>query len=127
MKNELLFTGLHHSSLVVENLDKALNFYCKVLGLKKNSGRPEMAYDGAWLDVGAQQVHLLNLPRTERSLQHVEHVGRDRHTAIHVNNIAAIADILKQHDIIFSMSSSGRQALFCRDPDGNGLEFIESV
>jgi len=23
------------------------------------------------------------------------------------------------------MSSSGRQALFCRDPDGNGLEFIQ--
>ena len=25
----------------------------------------------------------------------------------------------------YSMSRSGRRALFCRDPDGNGLEFIE--
>ena len=53
-----------------------------------------MAYDGAWLDVGAQQIHLLNLPATEQSLQKVEHVGRDRHVAIHVNDISAISDVL---------------------------------
>jgi len=30
-----------------------------------------------------------------------------------------------ENDISFTMSSSGRKALFCRDPDGNALEFIQ--
>ena len=124
MEKQILFLGLHHGSLIVENLEKALYFYCDVLGLQVNSGRPDMAYDGAWLDVGAQQIHLLNLEKTEQAVQKIEHVGRDRHLALHVNDIQQIASALDSHQITYTMSRSGRQALFCRDPDGNGLEFI---
>ena len=34
---------------------------------------------------------------------------------------------LEKEGIDYTMSRSGRQALFCRDPDGNALEFIASV
>ncbi|MCK5649286.1 MAG: glyoxalase, partial [Gammaproteobacteria bacterium] len=89
--------------------------------------RPQMSFDGAWLDVGEQQIHLLNLPETERKLNPPEHAGRDRHLAIHVTQIETIKSNLEADQIPFTMSRSGRQALFCRDPDGNGLEFIKVV
>jgi len=125
MENKSLFSGIHHSSLIVEDLDKSLQFYCDFLGLQKDPQRPEMAYKGAWLNVGSQQIHLLNLNKTEQCVHQPEHVGRDRHTALHINDISQLQNVLQAHKVPFTMSSSGRQALFCRDPDGNGLEFIQ--
>lgn len=125
MENKSLFSGIHHSSLIVEDLDKSLQFYCDILGLQKDPQRPEMAYKGAWLNVGSQQIHLLNLNKTEQCVPQPEHVGRDRHTALHINDISQLQNVLQAHKVPFTMSSSGRQALFCRDPDGNGLEFIQ--
>jgi len=28
--------------------------------------------------------------------------------------------------VAFTLSQSGRSALFCRDPDGNALEFVQA-
>jgi glyoxylase I family protein len=36
-----------------------------------------------------------------------------------------IQDALNKAGIIYTMSLSGRRALFCRDPDGNTIEIIE--
>ena len=119
------FIGLHHGSLIVKNLRQSLDFYCETLGLKRNNQRPEMSFDGAWIDVGEQQIHLLVLPEKEQNSDNSGHAGRDRHLAIHVTQIDIIKVSLKSHNIPFTLSQSGRQALFCRDPDGNGLEFIK--
>ncbi len=35
-----------------------------------------------------------------------------------------IAD-LEAAGVAYTLSRSGRRALFCRDPDGNALEFVE--
>jgi len=125
LKNHSIFVSLHHGSLIVEDLARSLDFYCYVIGLKQNLHRPKMSFDGAWLDVGEQQIHLLNLAATEQSLNQPEHAGRDRHLALHVREIKSIKANLEANDIFFTMSKSGREALFCRDPDGNGLEFIK--
>ena len=125
MENQPTFIGLHHGSLMVKDLPRSINFYCHIIGLKQNLHRPQMSFDGAWLDVGEQQIHLLKLPETERKLNPPEHAGRDRHLAIHVTQIDTIKSNLETNQIPFTMSRSGRQALFCRDPDGNGLEFIK--
>ena len=125
MNNNTVYLGLHHGSLIVQDLLLSLDFYCNILGLEQNNQRPEMSYDGAWLDVGEQQIHLLKLPKTEQFIQQPEHAGRDRHLALYVNQIDEIKKHLQQKKIPFTMSHSGREALFCRDPDGNGLEFIK--
>lgn len=127
MNNETTFIRLHHGSLLVKDLDKSLDFYCKVIGLTVNNSRPDMGFRGAWLDIGEQQIHLLNIPEsilpTEGQLP--QHAGRDRHLAIHVDYLEGIKERLEKSKIPFTMSRSGRQALFCRDPDNNGLEFIK--
>lgn len=119
--------NIAHASVVVADVACALHFYCEVLGLGVDSARPDLGYPGAWLIVGAQQIHLLQLPNCDPSAGRPAHVGRDRHVALFVNDISALQARLRAHDVPFTFSRSGRAALFCRDPDGNGLEFIEST
>jgi len=125
MKDQDLFLALHHASLIVKELQRSLYFYCHILDMQENLQRPQMAFAGAWLDIGEQQIHLLVLPATEEKISQPRHGGRDRHLAIHVSQLQHLADKLDAHQIAYTMSRSGRRALFCRDPDGNALEFIQ--
>ena len=117
--------NLHHASVVIADLEQSLAFYQGVLGLQTDDSRPDLGYPGAWLRVGGQQVHLLQLPNVDPVQGRPEHVGRDRHTAFHVSGLDALAQRLVKAGIPFTRSRSGRRAVFCRDPDGNGIELIE--
>lgn len=121
-----LIHGLLHATFVVQDLQRARQFYEDVLGLTLNTTRPEMSFSGVWYDVGSnQQIHLMQLPSPEFGLQRPEHGGRDRHIALAVSDMAALVQRLEGAGVGYTMSQSGRRALFCRDPDGNALEFIE--
>jgi glyoxylase I family protein len=99
-----------------------------VLGFYPDSNRPTMGYDGVWYDVATnQQIHLMLLPDPEAGLQRPAHGGRDRHVALAVSDLAKLIARLDQAEIAYTLSQSGRRALFCRDPDGNALEFIGIV
>lgn len=120
-----LFHGIHHASLLVQDLSFALGFYVDILGLPLDTSRPDMAFDGAWLALGGgQQIHLLVLPDPCADAVLPEHGGRDRHVALLVSDVEAVARRLEQNRVAFTRSGSGRAALFCRDPDGNALEFV---
>lgn len=117
---------IHHCTMIVADINKALEFYHDVLGLKVNPDRPDLGYPGAWLDVGSRQIHLMELPNPDSSEGRPEHGGRDRHVAFLVKNVKEIENALAKNGSPYTMSKSGRKALFCRDPDGNALEFIQS-
>ncbi len=57
--------------------------------------------------------------------QHTQHGGRDRHVAMRVRDLPQLIARLNAAGVTYSVSQSGRRALFCRDPDQNALEFIE--
>lgn len=119
-------THLLHATFLVVDLDRARIFYEKVLGLVPDGKRPEMSFPGVWYNVGIhQQIHLMQLPNPEAGLQRPAYGGRDRHIALSVNNLDALMQKLDSASIIYTISMSGRPALFCRDPDDNALEFIE--
>jgi glyoxylase I family protein len=42
-----------------------------------------------------------------------------------VSSIADVKDTLNDAGVFYTLSVSGRKALFCRDPDGNAIEIIE--
>lgn len=115
---------IHHSSLLVADTQASLKFYCDILGLKQLD-RPDFPYAGAWLDLGLQQLHLIELKNPDPITGRPEHGGRDRHVAFHVTNLDLIKNDLEQNGVKYTLSASGRRALFCRDLDGNALEFIE--
>ncbi len=115
-----------HVSFIVRDTTRSLAFYHDVLGLAVDPERPELGFPGAWLALGQQQqIHLLELPNPDPVLGRPEHGGRDRHTAFLVDDLEALASRLEAAGVAVSRSRSGRAALFCRDPDGNVLEFIQ--
>lgn len=127
MTNDQLILKLHHVSLIVEDLEVALTFYQDLLGLEIDHSRPDLGYPGAWLILpGQQQIHLMQLTDPDRNSKRPDHGGRDYHAAFTVSSVDKIEISLNERGITFTKSRSGRKALFCRDPDGNALEFIQS-
>ncbi len=119
--------SIHHVSLVVADTQLAVSFYTEVLGLEVCEGRPELGFAGAWLSIGEQQIHLLEVENPDPVKNRPEHGGRDRHLAMSVDNLDEIEQLLQLKGIAVSRSKSGRAALFCRDPDGNGVELIQKL
>ena len=123
---DLRLETILHCSVIVSNTEKSLAFYRDILGLVVDESRPDLGYPGAWLNVGGQQIHLLELPNPDPVSGRPQHGGRDRHVALAVNDIDLLQQRLEQAGLSFTRSKSGRKALFTRDPDGNALEFIEN-
>lgn len=115
--------AIHHLSLLVADTDCALAFYRDLLGLDVID-RPALGFPGAWLAVGDRQIHLLELPNPDPREGRPDHVGRDRHLALTVDGLELLEERLIQAGVPFTRSKSGRNAIFCRDPDGNGIELI---
>ena len=116
--------SLNHASLIVANLDLSLVFYSEILGLQQVE-RPDLGFPGAWFQLGDQQIHLLELENPDPITGRPEHGGRDRHVALNALALEPVQDALNKAGIVYTMSKSGRRALFCRDPDGNAIEIIE--
>lgn len=120
---------LHHVSVLVSDLEAALLFYQGIIGLRPDPTRPDLGYPGAWLQVGAQQIHLMELPMPETGREPGRepgrHGGRDWHAALVVSGLPELESRLVEAGVAYTRSRSGRAALFCRDPDGNAWEFVE--
>ena len=118
-------TTILHASFICSDLDAAIHFYRDILNMKLDGNRPDLGYPGAWLNFGAFQIHLLQLPNPDPVLDRPAHGGRDRHVAFGIRSLDSLVERLTQHGLRFTLSKSGRKALFVRDPDGNALEFIQ--
>ena len=117
---------LHHASLIVSDTEQSLKLYRDVLGMQTTE-RPDLPFPGAWLQLGAQQIHLLELVNPDPVSGRPAHGGRDRHVAMQCDSADAVREALEKAGYAYTMSLSGRKALFCRDRDGNALEFIERL
>src|SRR5438067_13611987 len=51
--------AVHHVSINVRDVATAESFYVERLGLARRGDRPDFGFAGAWLDIGSQQVHLI--------------------------------------------------------------------
>lgn len=120
-------TAIHHVSLIVADTGRALAFYRDLLGLATDPARPDLGYPGAWLRVGGHQIHLLELPNPDPVEGRPAHGGRDRHLALSVDDLDALVQRLEAAGVGYTLSRSGRRALFCRDPDANAVELVEQA
>jgi len=110
--------GVHHVSLNVRATAESVTFYTEVLGLALRDDRPDFGFGGAWLDLGAQQVHLLEIDVPDD-------VGQ--HFAIQVADLDGAVAELQARDITVTDPSAvgtGRQS-FLHDPSGNRIELHE--
>ena len=110
--------GVHHVSINVRDAGEALKFYTQVLGLRPRRDRPDFGFGGAWLDIGGQQVHLIESAVPDDCGQHF---------AIRVADIDAAVSGLRERGIEVSDPkpvATSRQC-FLRDPSGNLIELHE--
>ena len=114
---------LMHTGLIISNLAQSRAFYEGLLGFKPNPNRPNFGFEGVWYDIGENQVHLMVVPNPYTEVIRPAHGGRDIHIAFSVDDVELVRAELEKVGMPYSMSLSGRAALFCRDPDGNALEF----
>jgi catechol 2,3-dioxygenase-like lactoylglutathione lyase family enzyme len=122
-----MILSIHHATFISSDLARSRDFYEGLLGLKPDPKRPLMSFEGVWYDVAPnQQVHLMLLPDPDAGAERPVHGGRDRHVAFMVDDVKALAAHLLAAGATFTLSQSGRNALFCRDPDGNALEFVQA-
>jgi len=116
---------LLHVGLIVADLKASAMFYEDVLGLKRKE-RPDLGFEGIFYRLDRnQELHLMLLPNPYMGALLPMHGGRDRHMALQVGNLSAVRRKLESVRIAYTMSKSGRNALFCRDPDGNAIELCE--
>ena len=117
--------AVNHVSLLVSDTARALGFYHGLFGIPLDASRPDLGFPGAFLRLGEVQIHLLELPAAAAQGALPAHAGRDRHLALDIADLGAAQAVLAAAGIDYTLSRSGRRALFCRDPDGNGIELVE--
>lgn len=64
----------------------------------------------------------MELPNPDPIDGRPDHGGRDRHVAFTIQDLGPLKDRLDGAGVTYTMSKSGRAALFCRDLDGNAYE-----
>lgn len=74
------------------------------IGLKINEARPhdKLPYRGAWLWVGSEMIHLMELPNPDPLTGRPQHGGRDRHTCIAIRDVSKLKAILDKAGIFLS-------------------------
>lgn len=115
---------LAHVSLLTANVERSRAFYEGVLGRKPSTRRPDFTFGGVWYEFGGVELHLIQADERQ-PVDGDPYGGRDRHVAFEVADLAALVKLLETNGIAYRRSASGRRSLFCRDPDGNALEFSE--
>lgn len=140
-----MIKALHHTGFVVQDLEKATQFYTEVVGLKLLNTRERtgaaidqvVGYEGAHLkavDVSTGDGHMLEL---------IEYVspsagarGTKERAVLGGTHLAFLVDDI---DAVYSRISGnggkalnppaeispGRRACYMQDPDGNWIEMIE--
>jgi len=107
--------AVHHVSINVSDVERAVGFYRDVLGLAMRTDRPDLDVEGVWLDAGGQQLHLIvgTTPPAE-----------GQHFALLVDDLDGVVSELRGHGLRVSTPApvgAGRQS-FLHDPDGNLIE-----
>lgn len=116
--------GIHHISLIVTDLERAITFYKEIIGLKTIQ-RPAFDFPGEWFAIGegGQQLHLIVHDGETKRLNGID--TRDGHFAIRVSDFDETLEWLRQHNIEYKAnrdSITGFSQIFLLDPDRNVIE-----
>ncbi len=107
--------GIHHIALNVLDIDETLPFYTEVLGGTLRQDRPDFGIGGAWINLGTQQVHLLEGPVPSN-------VGQ--HFAIQVADLDRVVEELRTKGAAVGdpITVGPNRQTFVEDPAGNVIE-----
>ena len=121
-----MIKGIAHTAFDVYDMEKALDFYCNVLGLQKvfeirdDDNNPWIEYikvaDGQFIELFYNR-------------QNEGNKGSYSHLCLEVEDINETAERLREKGIVIdhgpSMGKDGNYQCWAKDPDGNRIEFMQ--
>ncbi len=110
--------AIHHVSINVGDVEAGVAFYTDALGATVRADRPDFGFGGAWLDLGSQQLHLIEADTPPNLGQHF---------AVLVPDLdAAVEELRAKGFALADPSPVGRnRQTFIEDPAGNVVELHE--
>lgn len=120
----ITYESLHHVSLAVTDLDVARQFYREVLCLTEVN-RPNFHNEGAWFEIGQQQVHLIVYPKSQALRKDKRIDSDDGHFALRINNYDEAIKHFESFGINYVCNPrnlAGWAQIYICDPDGNTIE-----
>lgn len=107
--------AIHHVAVNVDDVAQAVAFYTHALGGTIRTDRPRVDTEGAWINLGESQLHLIKAPVPPELGQHF---------ALTVNNLDVVVKELRSGGYVVSDPTEigeSRQC-FLKDPSGNAIE-----
>lgn len=107
--------AIHHVSVNVSDVDEAVAFYTGILGGTMRDDRPDFGFGGAWINLGTQQVHLIEAPVPPNLGQHF---------AIRVGDLDSVVEELRSKGLKVRdpVAVGPNRQTFVDDPAGNIVE-----
>ena len=125
---------LQHCGLIVADLDASRRFYGGALGLEEVPRPHNFRFEGAWFQVGGDQLHLLVESETTSRAGGTDPgpsatVGLANHIAIEIDDLDAARARLDEHGVPLiggpMPRGDGYDQVFLRDPDGYVIELFQ--
>ncbi|PUA39803.1 glyoxalase [Paenibacillus elgii] len=118
---------MHHVTVATRNLEEAKHFYSEVLQFKELA-RPPFKSKGVWYDLGEQQLHVVENPRSE-TLRANGLNSLEGHFSIWVKSYSKTLQWLEEAGIEYEAepdSAAGFSQIYILDRDNNVIEFAAS-
>ncbi len=113
-------TRIHHTTVLVTDLEKADQFYGGVLELPRIP-RPDFPSRGLWYEIDGTQLHLVETEEPDAT--------NVRHVAFVVDDLEATLSKVDEMGLPIwgDIQLDGWARKHCRDPFGNGVELLQPI
>jgi catechol 2,3-dioxygenase-like lactoylglutathione lyase family enzyme len=127
-------TRVQHVGLVVSDLERSRRFYGGALGLEEVPRPHNFRFEGAWFQVGDDQLHLLVEAETTSKAGGADPgpsatMGLVNHVALETDDLDAAGARLAEHGVPLiggpMPRGDGYDQIFLRDPDGYVIELFQ--
>jgi catechol 2,3-dioxygenase-like lactoylglutathione lyase family enzyme len=125
--------NIDHVAINCRDLDKSLDFYGRVLGLKKLQTVDCGDFDILYFALpGGGRLELFDYRGRNRNLERAESDSGLRHLAFQVEDVAAHEALLRSEGVEITLSTCdlpnlGARVLLFLDPNGVTIEFCEKL
>lgn len=124
--------GFEHAGLTVADLDRSIDFYCGLLGLRLVLRKAQQSGELAFLDAGSGMLEIFARPGAGAARDVPAGVAGIRHLTFAFDDVDALVTKLAAAGVAIIEQPRDahnteliRRVAFCRDPDGIQVELIE--
>ncbi|WP_297106054.1 VOC family protein [uncultured Devosia sp.] len=128
-----MLLGFEHVGMTVSNMERAIDFYCGLLGLRMKFRRTTAGGEAAFLDAGGGMLEIEAPAREVGPFRDVPlSEAGFRHITLAYDNIDTMVERLEEAGVpivegprVAFNSEMFKRVVFVRDPDGILVELVE--